>query len=154
VEPKVKAALLEIWKANTCEAARQAFVRKLTPFEAKYPKAMDCLAKDRDELLAFYATIGTRPGRALGAHPHHQPDRVDLLYGALAHQALAQLRLARDDARDGLQAAAERAEALEAHQGIQETRPGVNNVQFRNGEQIFDQSDRTAPTCQPQVTGN
>ena len=54
VQPKVKAALHEIWRADTREAAHQAFTRALTRFEAKYPKAMDCLAKDRDELLAFY----------------------------------------------------------------------------------------------------
>ncbi|MDN3558274.1 IS256 family transposase, partial [Halomonas maura] len=54
VQPKVKADLHEIWMAETREAAHRAFDRTLKRFGAKYPQAMDCLAKDRDELLAFY----------------------------------------------------------------------------------------------------
>lgn len=54
VQPKVKADLHEIWMAETREAAYLAFDRVLKRFGAKYPQAMDCLAKDRDELLAFY----------------------------------------------------------------------------------------------------
>ncbi|MDX7756014.1 transposase, partial [Aeromonas caviae] len=40
--------------AETREDAHKAFDRTLTRFEAKYPGAMDKLVKDRDELLAFY----------------------------------------------------------------------------------------------------
>lgn len=44
----------EIWMAETREAANQAFDRTLKRFGAKYLLAMECIAKDRDELLAFY----------------------------------------------------------------------------------------------------
>jgi hypothetical protein len=54
VQTKVKAELHEIWMAETREAAHQAFNRTVKRFGAKYPQAMDCLAKYRDELLAFY----------------------------------------------------------------------------------------------------
>lgn len=54
VQPKVKADLHDIWMAETRFDAYKAFDRTLKRFEAKYPKAMACLAKDRDELLAFY----------------------------------------------------------------------------------------------------
>lgn len=54
VQPKVKEALHDIWMAETREDAHKAFDRTLTRFEAKYPGAMDKLVKDRDELLAFY----------------------------------------------------------------------------------------------------
>ena len=40
--------------AETRDEAHKIFNRTLKRFEAKYPKAMACLAKDRDELLAFY----------------------------------------------------------------------------------------------------
>ncbi len=40
--------------AETREHAQSAFDQVRKRFEAKYPKAMECLAKDRDELLAFY----------------------------------------------------------------------------------------------------
>jgi len=51
---KVKAALHDIWMAETREKAMDAFENTLVRFEAKYPKAMECLSKDKDELLAFY----------------------------------------------------------------------------------------------------
>ena len=44
----------EIWMADTREAASQAFDAFLEDYQAKYPKATECLAKDRDVLLAFY----------------------------------------------------------------------------------------------------
>ena len=54
VQPKVKAALHEIWMASTRKDAYKAFDNTLELFTPKYPKAMECLSKDRDELLAFY----------------------------------------------------------------------------------------------------
>ncbi|MEZ6018441.1 MAG: IS256 family transposase [Planctomycetota bacterium] len=54
VQPKMKQALQEIWQAETREAATAAFDLFISKFEAKYPKATACLAKDRVELLAFY----------------------------------------------------------------------------------------------------
>jgi transposase-like protein len=54
LQPKVKADLHDIWMAETRDEAHKAFDRTLKRFEAKYPKAMACLAKDRDDLLAFY----------------------------------------------------------------------------------------------------
>jgi len=54
MQPKVKAALHEIWMAPTRKAANKAFDLFVETYEAKYPKAVDCLTKDRDELLAFY----------------------------------------------------------------------------------------------------
>lgn len=44
----------EIWMADTRRAANQAFDAFLETYQAKYPKATECLAKDREELLAFY----------------------------------------------------------------------------------------------------
>jgi putative transposase len=54
VQPKVKEALQNIWMAETREDAYKAFDNILFRFEAKYPGAMDCLAKDKDSMLAFY----------------------------------------------------------------------------------------------------
>ena len=49
-----KSALHEIWQADRREAAERAFDRFIATYEAKYPKAVECLVKDRKELLAFY----------------------------------------------------------------------------------------------------
>jgi putative transposase len=54
VQAKAKSALHEIWMAETKAAARSAFDQFLASYGAKYPKATQCLAKDRDALLAFY----------------------------------------------------------------------------------------------------
>lgn len=54
VQPKVKTALHEIWMASTRDVAKKAFDNTIELFSAKYPKAMQCLGKDREELLAFY----------------------------------------------------------------------------------------------------
>jgi transposase-like protein len=54
LQPKAKAALHEIWMAETKAQALVAFEQFVTTFEAKYPKAVECLVKDREALLAFY----------------------------------------------------------------------------------------------------
>jgi len=54
VQPNMKADLREVRDAPdraTAEAAMAVFVDK---YEAKYPKAVDCLTKDRDALLTFF----------------------------------------------------------------------------------------------------
>ena len=54
LQPKAKAGLQAIWMAETRQIAIKAFDAFLLTYQAKYPKATECLAKDRDALLAFY----------------------------------------------------------------------------------------------------
>lgn len=54
LQAKAKAHLNEIAMAESQAAADQAFDRFLLSYEAKYPKASECLAKDREVLLTFY----------------------------------------------------------------------------------------------------
>jgi transposase-like protein len=49
-----RAALQDIWMAETKEGANRAFDLFVEKYEAKYPKAAACLADGREELLAFY----------------------------------------------------------------------------------------------------
>ncbi len=53
-QAKAKAGLHEIWMAESRAAAEQSFDHFLSTYEAKYPKATECLAKDREPLLTFY----------------------------------------------------------------------------------------------------
>ena len=53
-QPKAKSALHEIWMAASRQEAETAFGRFLTVYRPKYPKAAECLEKDREALLAFY----------------------------------------------------------------------------------------------------
>lgn len=54
LQPRAKQAIHEIWMADTRDAANHAFDSFLVTYGAKYPKACECLAKDREELLVFY----------------------------------------------------------------------------------------------------
>jgi transposase-like protein len=54
IQPQAKQRLHEIWMAATRQEAEQAFDYFIQAYQAKYPKATECLAKDREELLAFY----------------------------------------------------------------------------------------------------
>ncbi len=51
---KAKAMLQEIWMAPSRQEASKAFDLFVQTFEAKYPKAVECLVKDREVLLTFY----------------------------------------------------------------------------------------------------
>jgi transposase-like protein len=51
---KAKAALQSIWMAATRADAQAAFGQFIERYQAKYPKAVDKLQKDRASLLAFY----------------------------------------------------------------------------------------------------
>jgi len=53
-QPKAKSMLQEIWMAATRADAYTAFEAFIEEYEAKYPRATDCLKKDKEEMLAFY----------------------------------------------------------------------------------------------------
>jgi transposase-like protein len=53
-QPKAKSALQAIWMAETRADAETASDAFITAYRDKYPKATDCLDKDRTELLTFY----------------------------------------------------------------------------------------------------
>jgi putative transposase len=54
LQAEAKQKLHAIWMADTREHANQSFDLFTRTYEAKYPKAVECLTKDRDVLLAFY----------------------------------------------------------------------------------------------------
>jgi transposase-like protein len=53
-QPAAKAMLHEIWMSATREDAIKAFERFIDVYGTKWPRASECLEKDRVELLAFY----------------------------------------------------------------------------------------------------
>ena len=54
LQPQAKQRLHQIWMAEGRVGAEKAFDLFVDSYQAKYPKAAECLAKDRDALLAFY----------------------------------------------------------------------------------------------------
>ena len=53
-QPKAKSMLHEIFMSATRADACIAFDAFIEEFSAKYPRATECLVKDKKELLAFY----------------------------------------------------------------------------------------------------
>lgn len=53
-QSKAKKALHDIWQAETKDDAEKAFDLFIKTYEAKYPKAVLCLQKDREELMTFF----------------------------------------------------------------------------------------------------
>ena len=140
VQPKVKADLHDIWMAETREEPHRAFDRMVKRFEAKYPKAMGCLAKDRDELLAFYDYPGEHWVHIRTTNP------IELTF------ATVRLRTKRSRNCGSrattlaivfklLQSAQKRWRRIKHFQKLELV---VNNVKFQDGEQVIGQSDRTA----------
>jgi putative transposase len=54
LQAKAKQRLHQIWMADNKAEAEKNFDAFIQTYEAKYPKATDCLRKDRDVLLTFY----------------------------------------------------------------------------------------------------
>jgi len=54
LQPHAKNMLHQIWMAPTRFDANKAFDLFIATYQAKYPKAAECLTKDRDVLLTFY----------------------------------------------------------------------------------------------------
>lgn len=140
MQPKVKAALHEIYLAGTRESAHKAFDRALSRFQDKYPKAMDCLAKDREELLAFYDYPA--------AHWIHLRTTNPI------ESTFATVRLRTKKTRNCGSRATTLAMVFKLLQSAQKRWKRIkgfrmlelvtNNVEFRDGEQVTDQSVRNA----------
>ena len=54
LQSKAKSKLHQIWQAADKNEAQRHFNDFMKTYEAKYPKAAQCLEKDRDALLTFY----------------------------------------------------------------------------------------------------
>ena len=58
VQPKAKALIHDMYMADTEEKAQNAYKHFISVYEAKYPKATECLKKDQDDLFQFYSFPG------------------------------------------------------------------------------------------------
>jgi transposase-like protein len=54
IQPQAKKDIHEIYRAPTKQDALNAFDRFVKVYEAKYPKAVACILKTKDQTLAFY----------------------------------------------------------------------------------------------------
>ena len=54
IQPKAKAAIHDIYMADTKKEALTAYEHFISVYSDKYPKAVECLTKDKDRLFTFY----------------------------------------------------------------------------------------------------
>ena len=140
VQPKVKAALHEIWMAETQDEAHKAFDRALVRFESKYPGAMERLRKDREELLAFYDFPAEHWTHIRTTNP---------IESTFATVRLRTQRARNCGSRETTLAMVYK--LLESAQKNWKRLKGfalltlvVNNVKFKDGVQVQEESDRNA----------
>lgn len=58
IQSKAKSMIHEMYMAETEENALTAYKHFISSYEAKYPKAVECLTKDKDDLFTFYGFPG------------------------------------------------------------------------------------------------
>lgn len=140
LQPKVKAALHEIWMAATRDAAHKAFDNTLELFGAKYPKAIECLRKDREELLAFYDFPAEHWVHIRTSNP---------IESAFATVRLRTKKCRNCGSRDTtlamvfklMESAQKRWIKIRSFNLLTLV---VNNVKFKDGEEVVEESDRKA----------
>lgn len=140
LQPKVKAALHEIWMASTRDAAYKAFDNTFELFGAKYPKAMECLEKDREELLAFYDFPAEHWVHIRTTNP---------IESAFATVRLRTKKCRNCGSRDTtlamvfklMESAQKRWIKIRSFNLLTLV---VNNVKFKNGEEVIEESNRKA----------
>lgn len=140
IQPKVKEALHDIWMAESQDKAKAAFDSAITRFGAKYPQAMSCLEKDREELLAFYDFPAEHWIHIRTTNP---------IESTFATVRLRTKKTRNCGSRDTTLAMVYK--LMESAQNRWKKIKGfslltlvVNNVEFKDGVQVIDQLDRSA----------
>jgi putative transposase len=140
VQPAAKADLREIWQAPdraTAETAITAFAEK---YGAKYGKAVACLVKDREALLAFYDFPAEHWDHLRTANP------IESVFATVRHRTVrTKGALSQDTARlmvfKLVMAAAKTWRRLKGENQLPKV---VQGVTFRDGVEVTDTPAQTA----------
>jgi len=140
VQPAAKRDLREIWQAPdraTAEAAIATFAEK---YGAKYAKAVACLVKDREALLAFYDFPAEHWDHLRTANP------IESVFATVRHRTVrTKGALSQDTARlmvfKLVMAAAKTWRRLKGENQLPKV---VQGVTFRDGVEVADTPEQTA----------
>ena len=140
VQPAAKADLREIWQAPdraTAEAAMTTFAEK---YGAKYGKAVACLVKDREALLAFYDFPAEHWDHLRTANP------IESVFATVRHRTVrTKGALSQDTARlmvfKLVMAAARTWRRLNGENQLPKV---VRGVTFRDGVEVIDAPTQSA----------
>ncbi len=140
VQPAAKRDLREIWQAPdraTAETALETFAEK---YGAKYEKAVTCLIKDRDALLAFYDFPAEHWDHLRTTNP------IESVFATVRHRTIrSKGALSQDTARlmvfKLVMAAAKTWRRLKGETQLPKV---VRGVRFRNGVEVIEAPAQTA----------
>jgi len=140
MQPTVKADLREIWQADTRAAAETAMDTFSQKYGAKYEKAVTCLTKDREALLAFYDFPGDHWDHLRTSNP------IESVFATVRHRTVrTQGALSRKTARlmvfKLVQAAAK---TLRRLKGANQLPLVTRGVTFTDGVAVNDTENRAA----------
>ena len=139
VQPKAKRALREIWMAEDRASAHRAFDHFVRTYQAKYPKAVACLEKDREVLLAFYDFPAvhwqhirtTNPIESTFATIRHRTDRAK---GCVSRKTMLAMMY-----KLGMEAE----KRWQKIRGFDYLAKVIENVAFRDGVEVTGNTDKT-----------
>ncbi len=137
---KAKAALKEIYTAESRVEAVKALESFIERFGAKYPKAAECLLKDREELLTFYDFPAEHWVHIRTTNP------IESTFATVRHRSR---KTRNSGSRETtlamvfqlLQSAENHWQRIKGWQLIPDV---INGITFKDGIRVSDQSDRTA----------
>jgi putative transposase len=132
LQAQAKQRLQAIWMAPDRQRAEMAFDLFIASYEAKYPKAAECLAQDREELLAFYDFPAEHWGHIRTTNPIESTFatvrvRTDKTRGCLSHVTMLAMVFKL------YQSAAKRWHRLRAAHYLPEV---INGIVFKDGLQV------------------
>ena len=140
VQPKMKQALHDIWQAATRDEAESAFEKFERMYEPKYPKAVRCLQKDRDELMAFYDFPAQHWQSLRTTNP------IESTFGTIRHRTKRSKGcLSRDGMLHMIYKLGECAEKnWRKQRGFNYLAKVVQGIKFRDGEEVVTTDQRVA----------
>jgi putative transposase len=140
VQPAAKADLREIWQAPDRAAAEAAIATFAEKYGAKYGKAVACLAKDREALLAFYDFPAEHWDHLRTANP------IESVFATVRHRTVrTKGALSQDTARlmvfKLVMAAAKTWRRLKGENQLPKV---IQGVTFRDGVEVTNTPQQTA----------
>ena len=129
LQPKAKAAIHNIWQAETKGDAEKAFDLFIKTYQAKYHKAVLCLKKDREELMAFFDFLTQHWQSIRTSNP------IESAFAMIRtpHQAFKGLSLMRRHAAHDVLAEAMRRAKLEKLRGFDDLAKVIIGITFKDG---------------------
>ncbi|MBD9361932.1 IS256 family transposase [Methylomonas fluvii] len=144
IQAKAKAGLKNIWLAETKDHASKAFDSFRRDFEAKYPKAVNILEKDRESLLAFYDFPAEHWVHIRTTNP------IESSFATIRHRTTRTKNCVSRHSLLGLvfQLALTAEKSWRKIRGFKQLPDVINGIRFQDGIAVITESDKAAENQQ------